>query len=77
MAFSDNVKRLRERKNYSQSELAELVGVSQQVIADYEKGKKIPNIVTGVDLARKLDTTVEQLLDSMDDMAIKALKKGE
>lgn len=77
MAFSDNVKRLRERKNYSQSELAELVGVSQQAIADYEKGKKIPNIVTGVDLARKLDTTVEQLLDSMDDMAIKALKKGE
>lgn len=64
MAFSDNVKRLRERKNYSQSELAELVGVSQQAIADYEKGKKIPNIVTGVDLARKLDTTVEQLLDS-------------
>ena len=77
MAFSDNVKRLRESKNYSQSELAELVGVSQQAIADYEKGKKIPNIVTGVDLARKLDTTVEQLLDSMDDMAIKALKKGE
>lgn len=77
MAFSNNVKRLRERKNYSQSELAELVGVSQQAIADYEKGKKIPNIVTGVDLARKLDTTVEQLLDSMDDMAIKALKKGE
>ena len=64
MAFSDNVKRLRERKNYSQSELAELVGVSQQAIADYEKGKKIPNIVTGVDLARKLDATVEQLLDS-------------
>ena len=63
MAFSDNVKRLRERKNYSQSELAELVGVSQQAIADYEKGKKIPNIVTGVDLARKLDTTVEQLVD--------------
>lgn len=66
MAFSDNVKRLRERKNYSQSELAELVGVSQQAIADYEKGKKIPNIVTGVDLARKLDTTVEQLLDSLE-----------
>lgn len=64
MAFSDNVKRLRERKNYSQSELAELVGVSQQAIADYEKGKKVPNIVTGVDLARKLDTTVEQLLNN-------------
>lgn len=67
MAFSDNVKRLRERKNYSQSELAELVGVSQQAIADYEKGKKIPNIVTGVDLARKLDTTVEWLVDGGDE----------
>ena len=67
MALSDNVKRLRERKNYSQSELAELVGVSQQAIADYEKGKKIPNIVTGVDLARKLDTTVERLVDGGDE----------
>lgn len=64
MSFADNVKRLRLVKSYSQSELGALIGVSQQMISDYENGRKIPTIETCVDLARKLDTTVEQLLDS-------------
>lgn len=77
MGFQNNVKRLREEKGFTQAELGELVGVVQQVIADYEGGKSKPSIETGVRLANALGTTVEQLLDSMDDMAIKALKKGE
>ena len=63
MAFADNVKRLREEKEYSQAELAKLVGVSQPLINDYEKGRKVPTVITGVDLAKKLDTTVEQLVN--------------
>lgn len=63
MAFSDNAKRLREEKQYTQAELGKLVGVSQQVIGDYEKGKKLPTIVTGVDLAKALGTTVEELVE--------------
>ena len=62
MAFAENVKRLREEKNYTQAELAKLVGISQPTINDYEKGRKVPTIVTAVDLARKLDTTVEKLV---------------
>lgn len=64
MAFQDNVKRLRDEKRYTQAELGELVGVAQQVIADYEGGKYKPSIETGVRLANALGTTVEQLLDS-------------
>ena len=64
MAFQDNVKRLRNEKRYTQAELGELVGVAQQVIADYEGGKYRPSIETGVRLANALGTTVEQLLDS-------------
>ena len=44
MSFADNVKRLRLVKNYSQSELGALIGVSQQMIADYENGRKKPTI---------------------------------
>lgn len=62
MAFSDNVKKLRENKDFTQAELASAVGVSQQMINDYEKGRKVPTIITGVDLARKLDTTAEELV---------------
>lgn len=64
MAFADNVKRLREIKEYSQAELAKWTGVTQQTINDYEKGKKLPTIVTAVDLAKALGTTAEKLVDS-------------
>lgn len=64
MSFADNVKRLREAKNYSQAELAELVGVSQVTICNYENGRKKPkNIVIAAKLAEKLDTTVEELVN--------------
>lgn len=66
MAFADNVKRLREAKNYSQAELAELVGVSQPMINYLETGRKIPTVFLAVDIARSLDTTVEQLVDGGD-----------
>ena len=67
MAFQDNVKRLRDEKRYTQAELGELVGVAQQVIADYEGGKYRPSIETGVRLANALGTTVEQLVDGGDE----------
>lgn len=63
MGFADNVKRLREEKDFSQAELAKMVGVSQPMINDYEKGRKVPTVITAVDLARKLDTTVEELVN--------------
>ena len=63
MSFADNVKRLREAKNYSQAELAELVGVSQPMITYLETGRKIPTVFLAVDIARKLETTVEELVN--------------
>lgn len=63
MSFADNVKRLREEKEYSQADLARLIDVSQQTIANYEKGKIVPSIITAVELAKKLNTTVEKLVE--------------
>ncbi len=62
MSFADNVKRLREEKGLTQAELAGQVNVAQSMIAQYEKGLKVPTIVTGVALARKLGTTCEALV---------------
>ena len=64
MPFPDNVKRLRMRKRFTQKRLGEMIGVSQQAIADYERGKIKPSIETGVNLAKALGTTVEQLLNN-------------
>ncbi len=62
VAFSTTVKRLREEKGLTQQELANLVEVAQSTIAQYEKGMKLPTIVTGVALAKKLGTTCEELV---------------
>lgn len=62
MAFAENVKRLREEKGLSQYELATQVDVAQSMIAQYEKGLKVPTILTGVILAQKLGTTCEELV---------------
>ena len=63
MAFAENVKRLREAKGLTQAELANLVEVSQPTVAQYEKGLKVPTIITGVLLAKRLNTTCEKLVN--------------
>lgn len=62
MAFAENLKKLREEKGLSQAELAKLINVAQPSIANYERCKVLPTIVTGVDLARVLGTTCEELV---------------
>lgn len=63
MAFAKNVKRLREEKGLTQQELANLIEVAQPTVAQYEKGMKVPTIITGVLLAKKLCTTCEKLVE--------------
>lgn len=63
MAFAENLKRLREKTGMTQNDLAVDVGVSQTMIAQYERGMKLPNIITSVQLAKILGTTVEKLVE--------------
>ena len=62
MAFAENLKRLREKTGMTQNDLAVDVGVSQTMIAQYERGLKLPTVVVGVDIAKILGTTVEMLV---------------
>ena len=63
MAFAENVRKYRELKGMSQFVLANELGVVQSTIARYEMGMKLPNIITGVQLAKILGTTVEKLVE--------------
>ena len=51
----------RSRRNLTQGDLAELVGVSRKTINTVENGVFIPSTVLALQLARALDTTVEAL----------------
>ena len=63
MAFAENLKTAREKKQISQYELAEIVGLTQTAIAYFELGSKVPNIYNGVQIAKALGTTAEQLVE--------------
>lgn len=62
MSYSENIRSLREKYGYSQAELGRLVGVSQQAIDHMEKGRKKPDVFTAIDIAKKFETTVEELM---------------
>ena len=58
--------RLREervRRDFTQAQLAELIGVSRKTINTVENGVFIPSTVLALRLARALDTTVEALFE--------------
>ena len=59
----DRIKDQRERKGWSQSELARRAGVGQPLISDLERGvRKSATLDTLAKLARELTCTVDYLL---------------
>lgn len=50
----DNCARIRKGRGWTQEELAERSGLSQQYISDLERGKRNPTIVTIYELAQAL-----------------------
>lgn len=44
--FKDMLKYLRKRKNYSQQELADKLGISKSAVSMYENGKRQPDFET-------------------------------
>lgn len=62
MTLGEKVKNLREQKNMTQAQLAERLGVTQEYVSLMERGVKYPGLRLGVQLARVLGTTAEQLV---------------
>lgn len=62
MSFAENLKSLRTERNFTQQQLADLIGIAQPMIAQYETGLKFPTILTAVRLAEQLGTTCEELV---------------
>ncbi len=59
--FGNNIKQQRKRKNWSQEELAEKIGVSRNTVSDIEKGQDFVGAKTLLNLAVALDTEVYEL----------------
>ena len=63
MSIGENIKTLREKKDITQQELAEELGLDRSTVAQYESGIKIPNMLAGKSIAEALGTTVEKLYE--------------
>ena len=68
LTLHNNLKAARAEAGLSQGELASLVGVSRQTIIAVENNKYDPTLGLAMRLARRLDTTVEELFTLEDNL---------
>lgn len=64
--ISENLKRIRESKGLSQSELSRASGVSQSMIAQLERGTKALTFITAKILVDALNCKLDDLLDNQE-----------
>ena len=57
--MKNTIKVERAKKNWTQADLAEKIGVSRQAVNSIETGKFIPSTVMSLKMARAFGTTVE------------------
>jgi putative transcriptional regulator len=61
MNLRNNLRVLRAKKDITQEDLAEAIGVSRQTINAIELGKFNPSVITALNLAKFFDTAVEEV----------------
>lgn len=61
MKLENNLRVLRAKRNITQEELAEAIGVSRQTINAIELGKFNPSVLTALKLAKFFETAVEEV----------------
>lgn len=66
--FGDNLKQARERKDITQTQLAELIGVSQTMVAQYELNTKIPSVIIAVNMEKVLNVSCRDLVEGRNDI---------
>ncbi len=62
MPFPDILKELREKKGFTQEQLAAVLHLSKNAISHYEKGINSPNIDTLAKIADTFDVSVDYLI---------------
>lgn len=73
----NRLKELREQKNITQIQLAELLNVTQSAVTKWENGESMPRAEKLIQLAKLFDCTVDELLEKGEWGAILFKKKKE
>lgn len=59
--MKNNLKQFRGKNGFTQAELSNNVNISVMTYFRYESGERIPNVYTAQQLAKNLNTTIEEL----------------
>lgn len=65
--FNENLRTARERKGFSQKEVAENIGVAKSTYSLYESGNREPNVQTIKKIADILNVSADELLGIEDE----------
>lgn len=77
MTFSERLKKEREKKGWSQAELAEKIHVSRQSVSKWETGKNYPSIEVIIQLSDLFGVTIDELLRSDQELTEKVIQDGK
>lgn len=65
MSVGENIKVKRLELGMTQEDLARAVGIGRSMVAQIERGSKIPNLMLGRDIAGVLGCNMEKLLEEV------------
>lgn len=63
MNIGTAIKAYRTKAEMTQLELADSLGVTQGLIAQFERGSKIPSMILGASIAKALHCTIDELYE--------------
>ena len=63
MSVGENISRMRAANGMSQAELANKVGVCQSMVAQIERGSKMPTVILANDIAKALGGKLTDIVD--------------
>ncbi len=59
--FSERLKQTRKKRNYTQKNIADYLGIAERAYQNYEYGNREPNLETLIKLANYLDVSLDFL----------------
>ncbi len=75
MIIGDRLRKLREEKNLTQTELGSIIGVKKSAISSYEHEKRMPNSETIISLMQVFSVSADYLIGA--DHLIKTVSKDK
>lgn len=75
MKFNERLKKIREKRDMTQAQLAKLSGISSRMIQKYESGGSRPRYDAAEKLARALEVPISELLGESEIMIAQAREK--